>query len=157
MLGAMLSLVAWRVEASESYPRTLESALDTSCTPDCTTCHTTRRGGNLTANTPVGISMRMTGLECCDTSLLLDVIGRLESAGTDSDMDGVSDTDEMRAGTDPNAPEGKLKCLPPEEDEGCAVGAPAPDRSRSLWAPGAFVLLLAALRRRRHFGAGRSE
>jgi hypothetical protein len=158
LLTSLATLFASRAEASESYPKTLERALDTPCPPDCTTCHTRRSGGNLTANTPVGISMRRAGLECCDTGLLLDVVGRLETDGTDSDMDGVSDTEEMRAGTDPNATEGALKCAPPEEDEGCAVGGVSKSTRNDLpWVFGAGLALVAVARRRRHFGVRRSE
>ena len=149
-LLAFATLLGPDARASESYPKTLERALGSPCPPDCTTCHTRRSGGELTANTPVGISMRRAGLECCDTSLLLDVVGRLETDGTDSDMDGVGDVEEMRAGTDPNALEGKLKCAPPEEDEGCAVGGVSTSTRNDLpWVLGAGLALVAITRRRR--------
>jgi len=146
--------VATPTPASQSYPMTMEQALDMSCPPDCTLCHTRPSGGTLTANTPVGISARRAGLECCDTSGLLDVIAALETNRTDSDADGVPDTEELRAGTNPNALEGNMKCLPPESDHGCAIAGLARGRA-SLWAVGAALalgLLTRARRRRgRHF------
>jgi hypothetical protein len=142
------AVVASNALASESYPHTLDRALDMSCPPDCTLCHTTRSGGALTANTPVGISMRRAGLECCDTSQLLDVIAALETDGTDSDADGVSDVDELRAGDDPNATEGKMKCLPPEPDDGCAVRRRAGE-SRGPWSILVAAVLFAGMRLRR--------
>lgn len=152
-VAPFVALVAFAPQshASESYPKTIERALDTPCAPDCTTCHTRPSGGNLTANTPVGISARRAGLECCDTSQLLDVLGTLETNRTDSDADGTPDVDELRAGTNPNALEGKLECYVPPAEEGCAVDSCAtPSSRRASWlAPfAAFVLAAAAVRRR---------
>ena len=155
---AFASLVVPRARASESYPEAVERALDTPCPPACVTCHTRPSGGELTANTPVGISTRRAGLKCCDTSGLFDVLAALEANGTDSDADGTPDVEELRAGTDPNALEGKLECYVPPEAEGCAISdSSALDRKGSASAFGfvlAFVALARSLRRAR---APRSE
>jgi hypothetical protein len=144
---ALLLLGTANVNASESYPRTLEAALEMSCAPACTTCHTRPSGGQLTANSPVGISARRAGLECCDTALLLDVFEALEASGTDSDADGTPDVAEFRAGTDPNAPEGELECVPPPEDPRCTVSR-VPSRTSGAWALGILgFLVLVWLRR----------
>ena len=120
--GVLLAMVvAPSARASESYPTALEAALDMSCPPACTTCHTSSSGGELMANTPLGISARRAGLEYCNTRQLRDVIATLEANATDSDSDGVPDVAELRAGTDPNAAEGNLECYVPEPDEGCAL------------------------------------
>jgi hypothetical protein len=144
-LAAFVMLCATNARASENYPETLEQALDTPCPPDCTTCHTRASGGNLTANTPVGISMRRAGLKGGNASLLLDAIAALESERTDSDVDGVPDVEEMHAGTDPNAAMGKLKCWQPELDESCAVATRSLGERRGSSAALAVWLAVAAL------------
>ena len=153
LVAMILALVAPDARASQRYPNAIERALDTPCPPDCTTCHTTRDGGALTANTPVGISARRAGLEGGDTSLLLDVLGTLETNGTDSDTDGTPDIDELRAGTNPNALEGKLACWePPPAEDGCAMSACSAQRdAHTAWPLLAAVALLgfAAVRRAR--------
>lgn len=151
-VAPFVALVAFapRAHASESYPKTIERALDTPCAPDCTTCHTRPSGGALTANTPVGISARRAGLEGGDTSQLLDVLGTLETNRTDSDADGTPDVEELRAGTNPNALEGKLKCYVPPAEDGCAVGScAAPSSRRTSWFAPLAALALAAFVRRR--------
>jgi hypothetical protein len=151
LLVAFASLPAKTARASESYPEAIERALGTPCPPACTTCHTSASGGELTANTPVGISSRRAGLKCCDTSGLFDVLATLEANGTDSDTDGTPDIEELRAGTDPNALEGKLKCYVPPEEEGCSIARSlGPAQARSRWALGCFfaVVALGRLRRR---------
>jgi hypothetical protein len=147
---AIASLVAARAGASESYPEAIERALGTPCPPACITCHTRPSGGELTANTPVGISARRAGLKCCDTGGLFDVLATLEANATDSDADGIPDVEELRAGTDPNALEGKLECYVPPEDEGCAIGPSlTPGRDRSAWALGCVFAMVALGRLRR--------
>jgi hypothetical protein len=150
LLGAAACLFTSRARASESYPEAIERALGTPCPPACTTCHTSASGGELTANTPFGISARRAGLHCCDTSELFDVLATMESNGTDSDMDGTPDIEELRAGTDPNALEGKLECYVPPEEEGCAIRrAPAHGRDGSLSAFATVVALVTLGRVRR--------
>jgi MYXO-CTERM domain-containing protein len=154
---AVASLVAPRAGASESYPEAIERALGTPCPPACITCHTRPSGGELTANTPVGISARRAGLKCCDTSGLFDMLATLEANATDSDADGTPDVDELRAGTNPNALEGKLECYVPPEEEGCAMSGPStsgPDDAG--WAFG-FVIALAALSRARRRARARQS
>jgi hypothetical protein len=144
LVAAAALLVAASARASESYPETVEGALATPCPPACTTCHTRPEGGELTANTPVGISARRAGLECCNPNLLREVLATLETNATDSDMDGVPDMDELRAGTDPNAAEGKLECYVPPPDEGCATSARAARGSGALpWTFGVALALVA--------------
>jgi hypothetical protein len=80
---------------------------------------------------------------------LLDVIAALETNATDSDADGVPDVEELRAGTDPNALEGKLSACHrnPKRD----VPSARPRRGTSLWTFGAALVLglLAKTRRQR--------
>jgi hypothetical protein len=149
LLGAVFVVSSAR--ASESYPATLEAALDMACPPACTTCHSRPQGGELTANKPLGISLRRAGLECCNTRQLRDVIATLEANATDSDSDGVPDVEELRAGTDPNAAEGNLECYVPEPDEGCTLAprTSPTERTAGAWSGFGLALVgLVALRRR---------
>jgi len=155
---AFASLVGQHARASESYPEAIQRALDTPCPPACTTCHTRPSGGELTANTPLGISARRAGLKCCDTSGLFDALATLEANATDSDADGAPDVEELRAGTDPNALEGKLECYVPPEDEGCSIGRSfTPGRQRSAWALGSVVAVVALGRLRRRARSRQSQ
>jgi hypothetical protein len=158
-VAAFVMLCAASARASENYPETLEQALDTPCPPDCTTCHTRPSGGLLTANTPVGISMRRAGLKGDDTGTLLDAIATLEAEGTDSDMDGVPDVEEMHGGTDPNAAAGNLECWQPDLDENCALAGRALGERRGSPAMLAVWLTVAAfaLARRTRAKRGRKE
>jgi hypothetical protein len=81
--------------------------------------------------------------------LLLDVLATLETNGADSDTDGTSDVDELRAGTDPNALEGKLACYEPPADEGCAVNSCSTTKSPTAGGLVAVVALLSLVRLRR--------
>ena len=150
LLGSVF--VAPSARASESYPAALEAALDMTCPPACTTCHSRPQGGELTANKPLGISLRRAGLECCNTRQLRDVIATLEANATDSDSDGVIDVDELRLGTDPNAADGKLECYVPEPDEGCTLAprTSSTERTAGAWFGFGLGLALAGLVALRH-------
>jgi hypothetical protein len=141
ILGFLVA-TPFTASASPSYSRVLSSSLDLPCEPSCTLCHTTPAGGFATANTKFGVNMRrMFHAACCDGEMMRAIAEQLEASGLDSDGDGLTDVDELRATTDPNNAEidAELACEAPP-DSGCAlVGA---GRKQS---GGALIVLLALI------------
>ena len=112
----------------------------------CSVCHIKGNVGSATPITPFALSLRARGLTGNNQSLS-SALSKLESDGVDSDGDGVSDVEELKAGTDPNS--SANASIVNDQDPGYGCGGTAP-RGRS--APGmAGVLALGwlALRRRR--------
>jgi hypothetical protein len=124
------------------------------CDPPCTLCHTKPEGGYATANTKLGITLRrMFDLECCDTHALGTILAALEQAKVDSDGDGASDAEELRAMRDPNlADDGssELACRSVQQGDGCSVRSGARS-SFAAWI--AALLACAALVRRARRGS----
>lgn len=94
--------------ASPDYPGVIQTELAMSCPPPCTICHATNNGGLSTVlvedgGKPFGDAMINDGkLEADDVDLLKAALVILENDMHDSDGDGVSDIDALRADLDPN-------------------------------------------------------
>lgn len=89
-------------QASTTYPAAVADALEMPCVPACTLCHRDNNGGIRTVVQPFGLSMMDAGLKFFVPETVPGVLGTLEVEGTDSDGDGETDVDELRAGRDPN-------------------------------------------------------
>jgi hypothetical protein len=120
---AVGALSARRAEARPEYPGKLQTVAAMDCTPACTLCHSDPAGGkeNLRTDTTIW-------------STLVGAIGTQSDAGLmgDTDGDGTSDLNELRAGTDPGSKANTLICTPLY---GCfaRVARSAPQQPRSTW------------------------
>ena len=131
------ALFASATSATPNFPGALESDLTLSYTPDCTLCHA---GGMTQAGTvtlPFGVALRARGLVAYDESSLARALDQLAKDKVDSDGDGVTDLDALKAGKDPN---GALGSSATPVQYGCALSG-----ARGSDAPTATRLLLAAL------------
>jgi hypothetical protein len=103
---ALVALVAPDARASVTYPAELlkhwELQTLPGAPPYCTLCHTTDSGGTGTATKPFGRALLAAGALGNNVPSFDGALDALEAAGNDSDRDGVSDLDELRAGTPPN-------------------------------------------------------
>lgn len=88
--------------ASPTFPGALESDLGLDTPPDCSLCHAGGATGSATATTPFATAMRDRGMVAGDTQSVSAALQQLEADQVDSDGDGATDVDELRAGTDPN-------------------------------------------------------
>jgi hypothetical protein len=158
LLLLLLTLPPRLSSASVAYPGEVKEyfGVDTLVASPlgCTLCHSSDQGGNDTVVQPYGRAMLGVGAKGSDVGSLKNALEQLESIGSDSDRDGATDADEIRAGTDPNQGTGETVdplAGVPLPQTGCAV-APRVSRHRRDGAgalAGSLVLALYALRRRR--------
>lgn len=101
---------------STIYPNALARGVGLAAAPECTVCHTTNRGGANTAEKPLAETLVSLGLEGgANSSALEAAIVAADTDGTDSDLGGAADIDELLLGTDPNS----------SADDSGEAGAPA--------------------------------
>ncbi len=104
LLTASLVLTGAAAFASPVYPADIQTHLSLSAPPpqSCSLCHVNGVGAVGTANTLFGKAMRAQGLVLENPTSLNTALDALATAKTDSDGDGMSDIDELKAGRDPN-------------------------------------------------------
>lgn len=148
-LAACAMAVAGAARASPDYPGALGSALDMPCPPTCTVCHRDSNGGFFSVVKPFGQAMiDVGGLSARSPEDLPAALDALEAAKTDSDGDGATDVDELRAGEDPNRPGAQSLCGP-VYGCGARIASDGPRWHASLASLGAALLLLLRSRARR--------
>ena len=99
LLLALLAAPAW---ASAQFPATIKAKYSLAAEPPCAICHTNGITGIGTVNTLFGTAMRTHGLVAGSDASLNSALDAMAAANIDSDGDGVTDVDELKAGTDPN-------------------------------------------------------
>lgn len=150
LFAAAALLVAAPAAATENLPGAIAQHLSLPSAPPCSLCHVGGNTGAGTPTTPFARSARDRGLVAENVEILNAVLDQLKSERVDSDADGVTDIDELVAGTDPNRPPNDAVA---DQRYGCFARIAAGTGSS---APPAFALLtLATLVWARRRGASR--
>ena len=148
-LVALGSLV-WSAlaQAKSEFPSEIarNPNLNLSYQPPCSVCHINANIGGSTPITPFALSLRARGLAGQNSSLS-SALSKLESDAVDSDGDGTTDVDELKAGTDPNSSANASIINDQEPGYGC--GGTAPHGRSAPGAAGVLTLGWFLLRRRR--------
>ncbi len=140
--------------ASDVFPGAVRDNLEMPCLPSCLLCHTVNPGISLTAKQPFAGSMITAANRPLPSQGEVEWVqaGLAGLGTTDTDEDGMSDLDELKAGRDPNV-KGAGDICAPDVHYGCGAASVAEPASGSLGGAAWFVLgglaVAAAARARR--------
>ncbi|OJH41807.1 thrombospondin type 3 repeat-containing protein [Cystobacter ferrugineus] len=148
LLGVIL-LGATAAKATPTFPGVINSELGGATSVSCPLCHQGMPSVG-TVTTPFGKSILARNVEPGNEASLRKALAELDTEKVDSDGDGTPDTEELKAGRNPNSSDGTTG--PGGEDPGGDNVLPDPSYGCAA-APGAPVGLLLGglwlLRRRR--------
>ena len=116
---AVVLLAAQEGRASPGYPTAIVEHLAIFYSPPCSLCHVEGKTGAGTAETPFARSARAHGLEGGDVRLVGIALDALARDRIDSDRDGITDIQELLAGTDPNLAGGESIKVRQDPMSGC--------------------------------------
>lgn len=105
--AALVLLTGGSAFATANFPAATRTHLSLTYDPQCALCHTNGITGKGTVTTPFGKSMMARGLVASDETALNSALDKMVTDKVDSDGDGVTDIDELKAGTDPNTKAGE--------------------------------------------------
>lgn len=119
-----LAALVWtgRAQAEDEFPGVIQGDLNLTYQVPCAVCHLKENTGAPTARTLFALSLKARGFS--DRASLSSALTQLQTDKFDSDGDGVSDVDELKAGTDPNSSANANIINPNEPAYGCGGSAP---------------------------------
>lgn len=145
---AALCMLTFSKEAAASpqFPDTIAQTLSiASGPPPCTICHNTLSGGLGTVTKPFGQYMQSRGLVAGNVDALQTALQAMIAERHDTDGDGVTDEDALKAGKDPNPASNSSV---PDVGYGCGRVASHAPATGAVWVLAGAVALLARRRRR---------
>jgi len=132
--------------AKDEFPGQIQRNLSLTYEPPCSVCHSKGNVGSATPITPFALSLRSRGLSG-DNNSVSTSLTKLKADNVDSDGDGVTDIDELTAGSDPNS--SANSSINGDQEAGYGCGGKAPTGHSGPGVAGVLALGWFLLRRRR--------
>ena len=132
--AALLLLGASSAHATSNFPAAVQAKLALTYTPQCSLCHLNGVTGRGTVTTLFGRAMLARGAAASDETALNAALDKMAADNVDSDANGETDIDALKAGHDPNGSVGKVLF-------GCNAAGSGEGSLAALAVAGALVLL----------------
>ena len=100
--AALLFFGASTAHASAAFPAAIQTHLALGAAPQCSICHMNGQTGFGTVTTPFGVAMKARLLVAGDVASLNTALDKMVTDKVDSNGDGTTDIDALKAGQDPN-------------------------------------------------------